>query len=91
MFKIFYFNIPIIYTYPFCLFTFFIKKLKNNHVIGWGQSFHFARMFKGDTFIQNLSRHENFLAMHLNLRPGMKVLDVGCGVGKRKDFHFYIV
>jgi sterol 24-C-methyltransferase len=28
-----------------------------------------------------LARHEHYLAHMLNLQPGMKVLDVGCGVG----------
>jgi sterol 24-C-methyltransferase len=48
---------------------------------GWGQSFHFARMFKGDTFIQSISRHEQYLATRLGLRPGLTALDIGCGVG----------
>jgi sterol 24-C-methyltransferase len=28
-----------------------------------------------------LSRHEHYLAKAMNLKPGMRVLDVGCGVG----------
>ncbi|EIW69708.1 hypothetical protein TREMEDRAFT_44172 [Tremella mesenterica DSM 1558] len=48
---------------------------------GWGESFHFCRFYKGEAFIQALARHEHYLASLLNLRPGMKVLDVGCGVG----------
>ncbi|TPX47410.1 hypothetical protein SeMB42_g02371 [Synchytrium endobioticum] len=48
---------------------------------GWCQSFHFARMFKGDSFIQSISRHEQYLASRLGLRPGMTAIDVGCGVG----------
>jgi len=48
---------------------------------GWGTSFHFARMYKDSTFKESITRHENYLAMRLELAPGMEVLDVGCGVG----------
>lgn len=48
---------------------------------GWGRSFHFARMFRDTGFHQNIARHEDYLALKLGLRPGQKVLDVGCGVG----------
>ncbi|KAJ3336619.1 hypothetical protein HDU93_002446 [Gonapodya sp. JEL0774] len=57
-----------------------VKQLRSN-LSGWGTSFHFARMFPGDGFAQNLARHEDFLALKLQLKPGMRVLDVGCGVG----------
>jgi sterol 24-C-methyltransferase len=48
---------------------------------GWGQSFHFAPRHRGESFAASLARHEFYLALKLGLRPGMKVLDVGCGVG----------
>jgi sterol 24-C-methyltransferase len=48
---------------------------------GWGQSFHFAPRFKGESLRASITRHERYLAQVLELRPGMKVLDVGCGVG----------
>jgi sterol 24-C-methyltransferase len=48
---------------------------------GWGQSFHFAPRHKGESFEASLARHEFFLAHKLGLKPGMTVLDVGCGVG----------
>ena len=48
---------------------------------GWGHSFHFAPRFNGETFEASLARAEHFLALRLGLKPGMKVLDVGCGVG----------
>ena len=48
---------------------------------GWGTSFHFSRFYKGEAFIQSLARHEHYLAARMNLKPGMRVLDVGCGVG----------
>ncbi|KAF9530229.1 delta-sterol C-methyltransferase [Crepidotus variabilis] len=48
---------------------------------GWAQSFHFSRFNKGEAFIASLARHEHYLAAQMNLKPGMRVLDVGCGVG----------
>ncbi|KAF8649079.1 hypothetical protein AX16_006026 [Volvariella volvacea WC 439] len=48
---------------------------------GWGQSFHFSRFYKGEAFLASLARHEHYLAAQMILRPGMRVLDVGCGVG----------
>ncbi|KAG2234255.1 sterol 24-C-methyltransferase [Thamnidium elegans] len=48
---------------------------------GWGQSFHFAKLYKGDTFEENINRHEAYLALKLGLKKGMRVLDTGCGVG----------
>lgn len=48
---------------------------------GWGQSFHFAPRHRGESFDASLARHEFFLAHALGLKPGMKALDVGCGVG----------
>lgn len=48
---------------------------------GWSKSFHFSRFYKGEAFLASLARHEHYLAAQMNLRPGMRVLDVGCGVG----------
>jgi len=48
---------------------------------GWAQSFHFSRFYKGEAFAASLARHEHYLAAKMSLRPGMRVLDVGCGVG----------
>eukprot|EP00741_Cyanophora_paradoxa_P024439 tig00022075_g23596.t1 len=48
---------------------------------GWGQSFHFAPRFYGESFEMSIARHEQWLALKMGLKPGMKVLDVGCGVG----------
>jgi sterol 24-C-methyltransferase len=48
---------------------------------GWGQSFHFAPRHRGESLAASIARHEFFLALRLGLGPGMKVLDVGCGVG----------
>lgn len=48
---------------------------------GWGQSFHFAPRKRRESFEDSLIRHELFLAKAIDLHPGMRVLDVGCGVG----------
>jgi len=48
---------------------------------GWGESFHFAPRFKGETFAESIARAEHFIASRLGLRPGMKCIDIGCGVG----------
>ncbi|ERN00848.1 hypothetical protein AMTR_s00103p00092610 [Amborella trichopoda] len=48
---------------------------------GWGESFHFAPRLKGESFRESIKRYEHFIALQLGLKPGMKVLDVGCGVG----------
>ncbi|KAK9456763.1 S-adenosyl-L-methionine-dependent methyltransferase [Dipodascopsis uninucleata] len=48
---------------------------------GWGTSFHFSRYYKGEAFKQATARHEHYLAYKAGIKAGMKVLDVGCGVG----------
>ncbi|KAI8545857.1 hypothetical protein RHMOL_Rhmol07G0070300 [Rhododendron molle] len=48
---------------------------------GWGESFHFANRLKGESLPESKKRHEHFLALQLGLKPGQKVLDVGCGIG----------
>ena len=48
---------------------------------GWGESFHFAHRYRWETLRESIIRHEHFLASKLNVGPGKKVLDVGCGVG----------
>ena len=48
---------------------------------GWGESFHFAPRRRGESFKASLLRHQHFLGDRLSLKPGMQVLDAGCGVG----------
>ncbi|KAH8702824.1 sterol 24-C-methyltransferase [Phaeosphaeriaceae sp. PMI808] len=48
----------------------------------WGQSFHMCRFPRGpENKEKATARHEHYLAHMMSLRPGMRVLDVGCGVG----------
>ncbi|PKA53593.1 Cycloartenol-C-24-methyltransferase 1 [Apostasia shenzhenica] len=48
---------------------------------GWGESFHFAPRWVGESLKESIKRHEHFLALQLGLKRGMKVLDIGCGIG----------
>lgn len=48
---------------------------------GWGQNFHFAPRYAGETFYESLARHEFFLAYQAGFKPTDTVLDLGCGVG----------
>lgn len=48
---------------------------------GWGQSFHFGPRFHSETFMESIKRAEYYLALRLGLKHGMRVLDLGCGVG----------
>lgn len=48
---------------------------------GWGQSFHFGPRWKGETFMESIKRCEYHLCSRLGMKPGMRALDVGCGVG----------
>lgn len=48
---------------------------------GWGPSFHFAPRYREENLAASLARFEFYLAHRLRLMPGMKVLDVGCGIG----------
>ncbi len=47
----------------------------------WGQSFHFAPRYRGESLKASLARYEHYVAHAAGLQPDMKVLDVGCGVG----------
>lgn len=48
---------------------------------GWGQSFHFSPKLPAKDWRASEAAHEARIATALNLKPGMKCLDVGCGVG----------
>ena len=48
---------------------------------GWGDRFHFCGYYPGESWDVAMARYEHHLALSMELKPGMKVLDVGCGVG----------
>ncbi|KAG1656055.1 hypothetical protein FOA52_004474 [Chlamydomonas sp. UWO 241] len=48
---------------------------------GWGQSFHFSPKLPNHGLKASEVAHETRIAATLGLRPGMKALDCGCGVG----------
>ena len=59
---------------------------------GWGQSFHFASPKYGESYQTAILRHEHWLAMKIGLKPGMKIIDVGCGgVASSETFHISLV
>jgi sterol 24-C-methyltransferase len=48
---------------------------------GWGHSFHFAARHKWESLEASIARHEMWLAHRMGIHKGMKVIDLGCGVG----------
>lgn len=48
---------------------------------GWGDSFHFSPRRPGERLPDAHRRHEEGIARLLELRSGMRVADLGCGVG----------
>jgi len=60
---------------------YFYDLVTDFYEFGWGQSFHFAPRHFDESFEASIARHEYFLALRLGLKKGMRVLDVGCGVG----------
>lgn len=49
--------------------------------LAWGRSHHMCPFEKGEAFADAIRRHERYISDRLGLKPGMLVLDVGCGVG----------
>ena len=48
---------------------------------GWGTSFHFSPRRPREGLAAAQRRHQEGVASLLRLRPGMRVADVGCGIG----------
>jgi sterol 24-C-methyltransferase len=55
--------------------------VNDNFEEGWGRKFHFCRFQPGESIEAGLARHEHYMALMTEIKPGMKILDVGCGVG----------
>jgi sterol 24-C-methyltransferase len=63
------------------LVTSFYNLVTEFYEFGWGQSFHFAPRHQYESFEASISRQEMYLALRLHLQEGMKVADLGSGVG----------
>ena len=50
-------------------------------VFGWGDSLHFAPLSPRESLEDSKIRHQRLMIAKLELREGMTVIDVGCGVG----------
>lgn len=48
---------------------------------GWNESLHFAPLSPSETLDESIVRHQRLLIEKLELQKGMRVIDVGCGVG----------
>jgi len=59
----------------------FYSLITDFYEYGWGQAFHFAPRFKGQSFDESIAHHELKIAEAVKMKPGMKCLDAGCGVG----------
>lgn len=66
--------------------TAFYDLITDFYEYGWGQSFHFAPAKDGASFEAAIAGHQHFLGEAIGLKPGTKVLDIGCGVGGPQRF-----
>lgn len=48
---------------------------------GWNESLHFAPLTPTETLEESIVRHQRLMIERLQLREGMRIVDVGCGVG----------
>ena len=50
-------------------------------VFSWGESLHFAPLSPRESLEESKIRHQRLMIAKLELREGMTVVDVGCGIG----------
>ena len=50
-------------------------------VFSWGESLHFAPLSPRENLEESKIRHQRLMMAKLELRQGMTVIDVGCGIG----------
>jgi sterol 24-C-methyltransferase len=59
----------------------FYNLITDFYEYGWGQSFHFGPKWASETFEQGIKRYEHWFASQIGAKKGMRILDVGCGIG----------
>ena len=50
-------------------------------IYGWGESLHFAPLTASESLEDSKLRHQRLMIDKLDLREGMSVIDIGCGIG----------
>ena len=48
---------------------------------GWNESLHFAPLTPEETLEEAIVRHQRLMIQRLRLQEGMRIVDIGCGVG----------
>jgi ubiquinone/menaquinone biosynthesis C-methylase UbiE len=59
----------------------YFDRVTDTYRRAWGDSFHFALFSGTETLPEAMVATERMLADEGGFRPGMRVLDIGCGVG----------
>ncbi len=50
-------------------------------VWGWDESLHFVPLTPDESLEDSIARHHRLMISKLELKPGMTVVDIGCGIG----------
>ena len=50
-------------------------------VFSWGESLHFAPLSPQESVEESKTRHQRLMIAKLEMREGMRVVDIGCGIG----------
>ena len=50
-------------------------------LLSWGESLHFAPLSPQESLEDSKTRHQRLMIAKLELREGMRVVDIGCGIG----------
>ena len=50
-------------------------------VFGWGESLHFAPLSTQESMEESKTRHQRLMIAKLEMSEGMRVVDIGCGIG----------
>jgi sterol 24-C-methyltransferase len=69
------------YLNPTNIHTRYYDFITDSYQNGWGNKFHFCGYQPTESWDTAQARHEHHLALVMEMKPGMKVLDLGCGVG----------